>query len=208
MKDPVKDKLKRFELFECFGDLFYPTVGAAVDAYLEEETPWTGNPETAAAVPQTSDGSDVGKRGCSDVMRMGSLIVGLALVAVGIADAADALPLVVDPAWVEATSGARELWPLTRTTETLVLSGAARMPYADAMQMGLQVGRSRGGNANLIASLVFESWARTDRTPRRPRHGAVGRVPPLRGSRHRRAGVNRDPLSPTRWEPHDLEGSW
>ena len=62
------------------------------------------------------------------MMRMGSLIVGLALVAVGIADAADALPLVVDPAWVEATSGARELWPLTRTTETLVLSGAARMP--------------------------------------------------------------------------------
>ena len=112
------------------------------------------------------------------MMRMGSLIVGLALVAVGIADAADALSLVVDPAWVEATSGARELWPLTRTTEALVLSGAARMPYADAMQMGLQVGRSYGGDANLIASLVFESWARTDRTPRRPRHGAVGRVPP------------------------------
>jgi high affinity sulfate transporter 1 len=35
MKDPVKDKLKRFELFERFGE-FYPTVGAAVDAYLEE----------------------------------------------------------------------------------------------------------------------------------------------------------------------------
>ncbi len=37
MKDPVKDKLKRFELFERFGGAsFHPTVGAAVDAYLEE----------------------------------------------------------------------------------------------------------------------------------------------------------------------------
>ena len=37
MKDPVKDKLKRFELFERFGaENFYPTIGAAVDAYLRE----------------------------------------------------------------------------------------------------------------------------------------------------------------------------
>jgi MFS superfamily sulfate permease-like transporter len=37
MKDPVKDKLKRFELFERFGATnFYPTIGSAVDAYLEE----------------------------------------------------------------------------------------------------------------------------------------------------------------------------
>jgi high affinity sulfate transporter 1 len=37
MKDPVKDKLKRFELFERFGGAnFYPTIGSAVDAYLEE----------------------------------------------------------------------------------------------------------------------------------------------------------------------------
>jgi MFS superfamily sulfate permease-like transporter len=37
MKDPVKDKLKRFELFALFGpDVFHPTVGAAVDAYLAE----------------------------------------------------------------------------------------------------------------------------------------------------------------------------
>ena len=37
MKDPVKDKLKRFELFERFGaESFHPTLGAAVDAYLEE----------------------------------------------------------------------------------------------------------------------------------------------------------------------------
>jgi len=35
MKDPVKDKLKRFQLFDRFG-VFYSTVGAAVDAYLEE----------------------------------------------------------------------------------------------------------------------------------------------------------------------------
>jgi high affinity sulfate transporter 1 len=37
MKDPVKDKLKRFQLFERFGVAnFYPTIGSAVDAYLEE----------------------------------------------------------------------------------------------------------------------------------------------------------------------------
>jgi high affinity sulfate transporter 1 len=37
MKDPVKDKLKRFELFDRFGaGDFYPTIGSAVDAYLEE----------------------------------------------------------------------------------------------------------------------------------------------------------------------------
>ncbi len=37
MKDPVKDKLRRFELLERFGDAsFHPTVGAAVDAYLAD----------------------------------------------------------------------------------------------------------------------------------------------------------------------------
>lgn len=37
MKDPVKDKMKRFELFERMGETaFHPTVGAAVDAYLSE----------------------------------------------------------------------------------------------------------------------------------------------------------------------------
>ncbi len=37
MKDPVKDKLKRFELFDMMGtDIFHPTLGAAVDAYLEQ----------------------------------------------------------------------------------------------------------------------------------------------------------------------------
>jgi high affinity sulfate transporter 1 len=42
MKDPVKDKLRRFELFDRFGEAgFYPTIGAAVDAYLADfEVDW------------------------------------------------------------------------------------------------------------------------------------------------------------------------
>jgi anti-anti-sigma regulatory factor len=37
MKDPVKDKFKRFELLPILGEpLFYPTLGAAVDAYLAD----------------------------------------------------------------------------------------------------------------------------------------------------------------------------
>ena len=36
MKDPVKDKLKQLEIFGTLGDeSFYPTVGAAVKAYLD-----------------------------------------------------------------------------------------------------------------------------------------------------------------------------
>jgi MFS superfamily sulfate permease-like transporter len=36
MKDPVKDKLRRFGLFERFGeDHFFMTIGQAVDAYVE-----------------------------------------------------------------------------------------------------------------------------------------------------------------------------
>jgi MFS superfamily sulfate permease-like transporter len=36
MKDPVKDKLKRFEIFEHFGEAaFFATIGEAVSAYLE-----------------------------------------------------------------------------------------------------------------------------------------------------------------------------
>jgi hypothetical protein len=35
MKDPVKDKLKRFELFERFRErIFFATLGEAVTAYL------------------------------------------------------------------------------------------------------------------------------------------------------------------------------
>ena len=37
MKDPVKDKLRRFELFDQLGGAnFHPTIGSAVDAYLKE----------------------------------------------------------------------------------------------------------------------------------------------------------------------------
>ena len=36
LKDPVKDKLKRFELFARIGETsFFPTIGAAVGSYLE-----------------------------------------------------------------------------------------------------------------------------------------------------------------------------
>ncbi|WP_438999066.1 hypothetical protein [Variovorax beijingensis] len=36
MKDPVKDKLKRFGLFERLGEAaFFPTLGASVSGYLE-----------------------------------------------------------------------------------------------------------------------------------------------------------------------------
>ena len=39
MKDPVKDKLKRYGLFTKLGtDLFFPTIGQAVDAYLNAHT--------------------------------------------------------------------------------------------------------------------------------------------------------------------------
>ena len=50
MKDPVKDKLKRFGLFERFGaESFHPTIGAAVDAYLEEHSvDWKPRKDQAA----------------------------------------------------------------------------------------------------------------------------------------------------------------
>jgi MFS superfamily sulfate permease-like transporter len=36
MKDPVKDKLKRFGLFGSLGEeLFFPTIGSAVSSYLK-----------------------------------------------------------------------------------------------------------------------------------------------------------------------------
>jgi MFS superfamily sulfate permease-like transporter len=43
MKDPVKDKLKRFGLFARLGEAaFFPTVGAAVSRYLETHpVDWT-----------------------------------------------------------------------------------------------------------------------------------------------------------------------
>jgi len=50
MKDPVKDKLKRFRLFTKFGeDLFFPTIGEAVNAYLKmsgvEWVDWEDRPK-------------------------------------------------------------------------------------------------------------------------------------------------------------------
>ena len=43
LKDPVKDKLKQFDLLAKFGEgRFFPTVGAAVSSYLERfRVPWT-----------------------------------------------------------------------------------------------------------------------------------------------------------------------
>jgi hypothetical protein len=39
MKDPVKDKLRRFEIFDSFGTgRFHPTLGAAVDTYLQDHS--------------------------------------------------------------------------------------------------------------------------------------------------------------------------
>ena len=39
MKDPVKDKLKRFELFDQFGEeYFFPTVSAAANSYILSQT--------------------------------------------------------------------------------------------------------------------------------------------------------------------------
>ena len=39
MKDPVKDKLKRFGLFTRLGeDTFFPTIGVAVKKYLRAHT--------------------------------------------------------------------------------------------------------------------------------------------------------------------------
>ena len=43
MKDPVKDKLKRFGLFDRFGEeFFFPTVSGSVNSYLQCETVTSG----------------------------------------------------------------------------------------------------------------------------------------------------------------------
>jgi high affinity sulfate transporter 1 len=56
MKDPVKDRLKRYALFERFGDdHFYPTVGAAVSAYLDATgITWTDWEDRAEVNPGPS----------------------------------------------------------------------------------------------------------------------------------------------------------
>jgi hypothetical protein len=39
MKDPVRDKLRRFEMSDVLGDAqFHPTVGSAVDDYIERHS--------------------------------------------------------------------------------------------------------------------------------------------------------------------------
>ena len=51
MKDPVKDKLKRFELFDQFGEeYFFPTVSAAANSYILSQTTTQVHPPVA---PQT-----------------------------------------------------------------------------------------------------------------------------------------------------------
>jgi hypothetical protein len=42
MKDPVKDKLKRFGLFSALGEQrFFPTLGQAVSGYVKAvQVPW------------------------------------------------------------------------------------------------------------------------------------------------------------------------
>ena len=47
LKDPVKDKLRRFELFERFGEpRFFATVGSAVDVYVKQSgVEWSDDEE-------------------------------------------------------------------------------------------------------------------------------------------------------------------
>jgi DNA helicase II / ATP-dependent DNA helicase PcrA len=52
---------------------------------------------------------------------------------------------------------------ITRTTDVLVISGAARMPFGDAKQMNLQFGSGPGGNVTLIASPFLQQLG-----PQRP----------------------------------------
>ena len=53
LKDPVKDKLKRFGLYDRFGDtFFFATIGAAVDAYrTAHDARWSGDPAGASEEP-------------------------------------------------------------------------------------------------------------------------------------------------------------
>jgi hypothetical protein len=55
LKDPVKDKLKRFGLFERIGeDFFFPTIGAAAGNYLARHAvdwvDWEDRPAAKAGV--------------------------------------------------------------------------------------------------------------------------------------------------------------
>jgi MFS superfamily sulfate permease-like transporter len=58
MKDPVKDKLKRFGLFARFGaESFHATVGEAVKAYLRAHPVPYEDWEDEAATPSTREDS-------------------------------------------------------------------------------------------------------------------------------------------------------
>jgi high affinity sulfate transporter 1 len=67
MKDPVKDKLKRFGLFASLGEArFFATIGESVSAYLaahavpwvdREDAPREPRPETGAPAPHAAPGS-------------------------------------------------------------------------------------------------------------------------------------------------------
>jgi high affinity sulfate transporter 1 len=53
LKDPVKDRLRRYGLYEAIGpDRFYPTIGTAVDGYVEATgTAWVDWEERGAPAP-------------------------------------------------------------------------------------------------------------------------------------------------------------
>jgi len=62
MKGPVKDRLRRYDLFDAVGaDRFFPTIGTAVDGYLAATgTTWVDWEERPPAGPEPSlDGSQV-----------------------------------------------------------------------------------------------------------------------------------------------------
>jgi high affinity sulfate transporter 1 len=56
LKDPVKDKLKRFGLFARFGEeKFFPTIGAAVSSYLEShQIHWIGWEDETSMTDRTN----------------------------------------------------------------------------------------------------------------------------------------------------------
>ena len=56
LKDPVKDKLKRFGLFAKFGEeKFFPTIGAAVSSYLEShQIHWKGWEDETSMTDRTN----------------------------------------------------------------------------------------------------------------------------------------------------------
>ena len=68
LKDPVKDKLKRFGLFAQIGEsYFFPTIGAAVSSYLKSHSvDWVdwedqGSPEMAGELTGSPMIKTIGK---------------------------------------------------------------------------------------------------------------------------------------------------